>query len=821
MINDFPYLSDNLFLYQLDLEKIKTKIVKIVVLTKEERAIAEVTGRVTSGSINVAGDSSVRRTASLDFVADNQDIDDIDLKSLFVINRKVSLQIGIKNTLKRDFPQYSNYDIIWFPQGIYVMSSPSFTNSEEGLVISMYLQDKMCLLNGDCGGTFPATVSLDTYDTLDPETGAIVTEKVTIYQLITELVNHWGGEQLSKIIIDGVPKTATMGMVWNGENNKIVTEIASASNSQSKELIEQEIEKEKETLEKEYEVEEIKEKMQSIINKYDLSNLSSGTVTISNEDNENYVIYSNQLKAYEEEIEKIDKEKQEKIAEIEKDNEKKVNSITEGIYFATSLDNTHGIYYLGKQVDDINDVPSPPITGYNFEKNNLNKLYFSKNDFIGGINEDLVYPTDSADGLVANAGDSITSILDILKDTLGNFEYFYDIDGNFVFREMQNYLNTSKATSDLDRLLNLDNEAYLMEIGKGNASYIFDNPDLFISYANSPKWEMIKNDFMVWGEKKDSDGNSIPIRYHLAIDTIPQDWENHIYDNMVYNEKNHLMLVSIDYSDYDNFPKPGEEELIYRDLQTNKFYQWNTKNKNYDDVTEYIIKVNSIKLNSDSFTWRDDLYLSGVEGTKHGADTNYYYMELEQAWPDFYTVENQEYKEKTDIDIYNINYYLDIIDSNAEISKYSVSNIGRRTKTYTDSNINCIFEPDIPDYLLVKCDENYQVTEEQKKEIEEYLLEGQKYILVPESIYKNISKSSAIWNSAFYAVRDLLYQYTSLNESITLDCIPIYYLEPNIRISVLDKKSDINGDYIIESYSLPLDVDGAMSISCSRALDKI
>ena len=722
MINDFPYLSDNLFLYQLDLEKIKTKIVKIVVLTKEERAIAEVTGRVTSGSINIAGDSSVRRTASLDFVADNQDTDDIDLKSLFVINRKVSLQIGIKNTLKRDFPQYSNYDIIWFPQGIYVMSSPSFTNSEEGLVVSMSLQDKMCLLNGDCGGTFPATVSLDTYDTLDPETGAIVTEKVTIYQLITELVNHWGGEQLSKIIIDGVPKTATMGMVWKG----------STENSEETES---------------------------------------------------------------EEIE-------------------------QGIYFATNSDG-NGIYYISEIVENEEDVPSPPITGYNFEKNNLNKLYFSKNDFIGGVNEDLVYPTDSTDGLVANAGDSITSILDTLKDTLGNFEYFYDIDGNFVFREVQNYLNTSKATSDLDKLLNLDNEAYLMEIGKGNSSYIFDNPDLFISYANSPQWEMIKNDFMVWGEKKDSDGNSIPIRYHLAIDTIPQDWENHIYDNMVYNEQNHLMLVSIDYSDYDNFPKPGEEELIYRDLQTNKFYQWNIKNKDYDDVTEYIIKVNSIKLNSDSFTWRDDLYLSGVEGTKHGAGTNYYYMELEQAWPDFYTVENQEYKEKTDIDIYNINYYLDIIDSNAEISKYSVSNIGRRTKAYTDSNINCIFEPDIPDYLLVKCDENYQVTEEQKKEIEEYLLKGQKYILVPESIYENVSKSSAIWNSAFYAVRDLLYQYTSLNESITLDCIPIYYLEPNIRISVLDKKSDINGDYIIESYSLPLDVDGTMSISCSRALDKI
>ena len=160
MINNFSYLSDSLFLHQLDLEKIKTKIVKVIVLTKEERAIAEVTGRVTSGSISIDGSSTVRRTASLEFIVDTVDYNTMDLKQLFVINRKVSLQIGIKNTLKKEYPQYADYDYIWFPQGIYVMQSPSFSNSEAGLIISMNLQDKMCLLNGDCGGTFPASVYL-------------------------------------------------------------------------------------------------------------------------------------------------------------------------------------------------------------------------------------------------------------------------------------------------------------------------------------------------------------------------------------------------------------------------------------------------------------------------------------------------------------------------------------------------------------------------------------------------------------------------------------------------------------------------------------
>ena len=74
--------------------------------------------------------------------------------------------------------------------------------------------------------------------------------------------------------------------------------------------------------------------------------------------------------------------------------------------------------------------------------------------------------------------------------------------------------------------------------------------------------------------------------------------------------------------------------------------------------------------------------------------------------------------------------------------------------------------------------------------------------------------------SAYDVVRDLLYQHTSYNESITIQALPIYYLEPNIRIEVRDIESDIYGDYMISSISIPLDVNGTMSISATRALEK-
>ena len=51
--------------------------------------------------------------------------------------------------------------------------------------------------------------------------------------------------------------------------------------------------------------------------------------------------------------------------------------------------------------------------------------------------------------------------------------------------------------------------------------------------------------------------------------------------------------------------------------------------------------------------------------------------------------------------------------------------------------------------------------------------------------------------------------------------IPLFFLEPNIRIFVQDGESGIFGDYMINSISMTLDVNGTMSLSCSKALERI
>ena len=84
--------------------------------------------------------------------------------------------------------------------GTFVIINPSLNHSTSGITLSLQLKDKMCLLNGECGGVIPASTQFDEYETIN-ESGSYVLERPVITQIITEAVNHFGGEQLSKIII--------------------------------------------------------------------------------------------------------------------------------------------------------------------------------------------------------------------------------------------------------------------------------------------------------------------------------------------------------------------------------------------------------------------------------------------------------------------------------------------------------------------------------------------------------------------------------------------------------------------------------------------
>jgi len=96
----------------------------------------------------------------------------------------------------------------------------------------------------------------------------------------------------------------------------------------------------------------------------------------------------------------------------------------------------------------------------------------------------------------------------------------------------------------------------------------------------------------------------------------------------------------------------------------------------------------------------------------------------------------------------------------------------------------------------------------------------QEYIQMSSDTYSMLANGGVL-RSAYEEIRKELYQYTNYNEQVSLTTIPIYYLEPNVRITIRNSEVGIYGDYMINSISLPLGTDGTMSLSCVKALERI
>ena len=225
----YPYLKENYysvesqavqqrnFLSQIDDFVNQKQYVKITLLDWQERPLREIAGEITSGSITKDGASAVRRTLNLSCTVDSNSYDIDDLKSSFAINKKIYVEVGIKNYTDKymDPTDPQNYfPILWFPQGVFFIGQLSVSASTTGLNLTITGKDKMCKLNGDIGGKFPATVVFNQMDVIDIN-GNVDTTNVRIYDIIQECVNHYGEEDLENIIIDDVPLQIKQVMSWN------------------------------------------------------------------------------------------------------------------------------------------------------------------------------------------------------------------------------------------------------------------------------------------------------------------------------------------------------------------------------------------------------------------------------------------------------------------------------------------------------------------------------------------------------------------------------------------------------------------------------
>ena len=368
------------------------------------------------------------------------------------------------------------------------------------------------------------------------------------------------------------------------------------------------------------------------------------------------------------------------------------------------------------------------------------------------------------------------------------------------------------------------------------SAYNFIKGILIESYNNKPDITNIKNDYTIWGQKSTKDA-SYPIHIRCAIDDKPIYYKPLIYNeehpgqNYIFGNKDLIYTRKIQGSDGSFYQQAFVLDEENQEIAINYACDW--REIIYQMAVDYaqsdtrITALHELIANgtADEQIQTNKELLAAWEKTWN---TKYvaYYTDLLGFWRQLYNFDKEEWRsnqgwnpdyvqsrknEETGteyIELVNhdsIIFWFDFLDD-AYLEKYKPSNIGRRTKVINDNDVKAIFFEETPNLLFIDPNELHQAQERLS------------YVrLNLTDSMSNYFRISTQGKSAKEVLDNLLYQHTYFCESITISCVPIYYLQPNTRISVYDEDADIHGEYIIKSYNLQLNQGGSMSITATKA----
>ena len=874
------------FLKEIDKTKQREVYVKITALDFTTEAPKEsIEGKITGGSLNIDGSSATRRTCSLTLVSTKKDT--IITDSYWVNKNKFKLEFGLTNTI--DIINYPN--IIWFKQGIFVITNFSYSETTNNFTINISGSDKMCLLDGKISGKIPMEVNFGVIE--ETNTSGITTlTKIPLYTIIQEALLEYAKERLENITINDLDE-----------------------------------------------------------NGYELWEYRGNTPL--------YMLYD----------------------------------INKKIVYNITLDGS--ITLDGKRLDSIEQYWSLNTLDYDYNNNAtivssegidyaIIKLEYG--DTAGYHSTELVYAGD----LILKAGETITSLLDKIKSMLGDYEYFYDINGKFVFQKKKTYMQE------------------LFTPFKGSAinpsmiftayGYEFENDENIVSKNFSPTVLRAKNDFSIWGKRSNSEA-AIHGRYAIhkkptSYTTLP--WVNPVtgiteisktYTSNEYDWRELIYRMAIDYYRHrtdNNFLANIEAaniqegkatfgdyiggitsyEPFYSDMQAFWRLLYNPdcpprgvynsidlipETTDYEDIAisqnnlhyykGYGIKGKIIRSQKelDKFYYTEGYTVFRIHNRSYDDNNSqleldyasdyrkgYWYFVLGDEFDDIillhdYTTtdterpgidlpvipvanfrvspnnratirlycrgqqdenlynvinlqnaenntarrqreydeaiklgnaneeeianlkalldvaEKQEetmYKEfqsqggnRYDVSTYNLvfDYYnsgddkywnkaihtapetlifwIDFLDTEGELNNFSINKIGYRSTTINDQKLNSIYYPATPEVLYVvggqqqngEADDNIAYT----------------FVNIPESMQELFGISSK-GNSITNKINEVLYDTIGQADGLTLTAIPIYYLEPNIRIKYE------NEDYILTKISYQLTYNSTMSLTCTK-----
>ena len=886
-------LLDKDFLLNLDAYRNKKLYAKVVSLNWDEEPIAEITGNILQGSINVDGSSIVRHTCNLTFVTNTVQIDEVS----WSLRSKFYLYVGVENAID---PKYDN--IIWFPEGMYILTSYSSTLNAQGYQISLQGKDKMCLLNGDISGALFAAHEFSTIY-ITHRDGTISKEAIPIYTIIREAVHQYAQEPYHNIVINDLDTCGVELLDYVGDDAKLY-----------------------------------------IYDQYEDDN----SVLLSGSGTSYEFMWQGNNNIAHSSIEGIPSFQTAVATQIrfETPNDTlcavfEAAVAQQGIAYNLSPFLYNGVWYvLHKRIDPKTDVSS--TAGYRAT--------------------DITYTGD----LTVAVGGTITEMLNKIIDMLGEFEYFYDINGRFVFQRKRIYFNSAWTNAIVDEnqtyydstrnrssvtydflqgylIESFQNKPQLNAIKNDFAiwgkltgvnktalpihlRYAIDRkPRIYYSllekkcytsnleYYGQYDWreliyQMARDNLAAHTNIK---GLLRAVATQNALDQAKSNWQQNpddynttIYDGwkqaVMYHYDDKL-LKATNYAQYYKYNAETDEFLqleseedfgicqlnhvllygpdeskIYTQLTTAQIEDINDQ-LGYDyrvaqtyDITDTSYCTRNVQKEAEllaDYTSRQtlDKTLSDIDAWQDTFKTGYdaYYADMLEFWPHLYrtqpivkllynddgTINTDEIGELQYVDdelamddyaawvengYWNPDYvkwdqknstasfvepesmffwidFFDITNTDSYLDQYAVDVIGRRSKAVNDDKVKAIYFRDTPNLLFVSPD--YEPVDG-----EENLAYARINLVSPYSDYFRISAQG---KSAKEELDSMLYDATYFQESITISSVPIYYLEPNTRIAVHDEQSGIDGEYLIKSLSIQLKHDGMMSITATRAVDRI
>ena len=135
--------------------------------------------------------------------------------------------------------------------------------------------------------------------------------------------------------------------------------------------------------------------------------------------------------------------------------------------------------------------------------------------------------------------------------------------------------------------------------------------------------------------------------------------------------------------------------------------------------------------------------------------------------------------------------------------------MGDRPKAVNDSAVKSIYYEEAPNVLFVFPDE-----------LPDRTMIGYTYLTINRSMQDYFTIAST-GKSAKEALTTMLNESAFITESATFTSVPIYYLDVNTKIQVVDSTRGINGEYLVSKLTIPLTYNGTMSITATNVIDNI